>query len=161
MPTAPITPCLWFNHTAEEAARFYTGLLPDSAITRIQKSPADTPSGPAGMVIVVEFTLGGRPFVGLNGGPDFPFTESVSLMIHCADQAEVDRLWNAFLDNGGQESACGWLKDRWGMSWQITPQRLLDLIADPDPGRARRAMEAMMTMTRIDIAELERAADAT
>lgn len=159
MPTAPITPCLWFNHDAEEAARFYTSLLPDSAITRSQKSPADSPSGPAGIVIVVEFTLGGRPFMGLNGGAAFRFTEAVSLMITCADQAEVDRLWRAFLDNGGEASACGWLKDRWGMSWQITPRRLLELMADPDPGRARRTMESMMTMSRIDIAELERAAD--
>lgn len=152
-----ITPCLWFDGQAEDAARFYTSLLPDSRVDRVMRSPADNPSGPAGMVLVVEFTLAGVKYVGLNGGPQFPFTEAVSFQIACADQAEVDRLWAA-LSAGGMESQCGWLKDRWGLSWQIVPTRLTELMADPDPGRAKRAMEAMMTMGKIDIAALERAA---
>lgn len=153
-----VTPCLWFDGQAEEAARFYTSLLADSRIERILRSPAETPSGPAGMVLTVEFTLAGSRFVGLNGGPQHPFTEAVSFQIACDDQAEVDRLWAA-LSEGGAEIACGWLKDRWGLSWQIVPVRLWELLHDPDPERARRAMEAMMGMVKIDIAGLERAAD--
>src|SRR5258707_157751 len=137
MAMQKITPCLWFDGQAEEAARFYVSLLPDSRIERVLRSPADTPSGPAGMVLTVEFTLSGNRFMGLNGGPMFRFSEAVSFQIACADQAEVDRLWAA-LSAGGQESRCGWLKDRWGLSWQVTPTRLPELLADPDPGRARR-----------------------
>jgi predicted 3-demethylubiquinone-9 3-methyltransferase (glyoxalase superfamily) len=111
-------------------------------------------------VLVVEFTLAGQNYIGLNGGPNFPFTEAVSFMIRTEDQAETDRLWEALLANGGQESACGWLKDRWGLSWQVTPKRLLELVSDSDPERARRATQAMMKMVKIDIAEVERAADA-
>ncbi|WP_129791893.1 VOC family protein [Sphingosinicella sp. CPCC 101087] len=155
-----ITPCLWFNHNAEEAANFYVTLLPDSRIDKIVHAPADTPSGSEGSVLVVEFTLSGQNYIGLNGGPNFPFTEAVSFMIRTEDQAETDRLWEAHLANGGEESACGWLKDRWGLSWQITPKRLLELVSDPDPARARRATQAMMKMVKIDIAEVERAADA-
>jgi predicted 3-demethylubiquinone-9 3-methyltransferase (glyoxalase superfamily) len=153
-----VTPCLWFNGDAEQAANFYVSLLPDSRIDKVVRSPTDTPSGPAGMVLVVDFTLAGSKFSGLNGGPQFPFTEAVSFQIHCDDQAEADRLWAALLE-GGSPSACGWLKDRWGLSWQIFPKRLLQLVADPDPARAKRAMEAMMTMAKIDIAAIEKAAD--
>jgi predicted 3-demethylubiquinone-9 3-methyltransferase (glyoxalase superfamily) len=145
---------------AEEAANFYVSLLPDSRIDAVQRSPADTPSGPEGTVLVVEFTIAGQEYIGLNGGPLFPFTEAVSLQVLTEDQAETDRLWDALTANGGEESQCGWLKDRWGLSWQITPRRLLELIADKNPDRARRAMEAMLKMRRIDIAEVERAADA-
>ena len=153
-----VTPFLWFDGHAEDAARFYVSLLPDSRIDRVTRSPADTPSGPAGMVLTVQFTLSGIPFVGLNGGPQFRFTEAVSFQIMCADQAEVDRLWTA-LSDGGAEGRCGWLKDRWGLSWQIVPVRLHELLADADPNRSRRAMEAMLRMNKLNVAELERAAD--
>src|SRR5262245_48651505 len=153
-----VTPFLWFNGQAEQAARFYVSLFPDSRIDRVTRSPADTPSGPAGMVLTVEFTLSGMRYVGLNGGPQFPFTEAVSFQIACKDQAEVDRLWAAFSD-GGSEGHCGWIKDRWGLSWQVVPKRLHELLADPDQNRSRRAMEAMLKMSKLNIAELERAAD--
>ncbi|HEV3142827.1 MAG TPA: VOC family protein [Gemmataceae bacterium] len=153
-----VTPCLWFDGQGEEAARFYVSLLPDSRIDRVTRSPADTPSGPAGMVLTVEFTLAGSRFLALNGGPQYQFTEAVSFTIACADQAEVDRLWSA-LSDGGSEGPCGWLKDRWGLSWQIVPVRLYELLRDPDPARARRAMQAMMRMSKLNIAELERAAE--
>lgn len=153
-----IVPCLWFNGDAEEAAQFYVSLLPDSSIDRVLKSPADTPSGPAGKVLTVEFTLAGTKYMGLNGGPQYPFTEAVSFQIYCDDQAEVDRLWTAIAD-GGSEVACGWIKDRWGLSWQIFPTRLIELLNDPDSERARRAQEAMMQMVKIDISEIERAAN--
>jgi predicted 3-demethylubiquinone-9 3-methyltransferase (glyoxalase superfamily) len=153
-----VTPCLWFDGQAEQAAAFYIALLPDSRIDRVVRSPADTPSGPAGMVLAVEFTLAGNKFHGLNGGPQFPFTEAVSFQIACDDQAEVDRLWAA-LSDGGSPGQCGWIKDRWGLSWQVVPTRLFQLMADPDPNRSRRAMEAMLKMRKLDIAALERAAD--
>ena len=153
-----VTPCLWFDGQAEQAARYYVSLLPDSRIDRVVRAPADTPSGPAGMVLAVEFTLGGNKFSGLNGGPQFPFTEAVSFQIACDDQSEVDRLWAA-LSEGGSPSQCGWLKDRWGLSWQIVPKRLFQLLNDADPNRSRRAMQAMLKMRKLDIAELERAAD--
>ncbi|HKC12939.1 MAG TPA: VOC family protein [Vicinamibacteria bacterium] len=153
-----VTPCLWFDGQAEQAAAYYVSLLPDSQIDRVLRSPADTPSGTAGMVLAVEFTLAGHKFSGLNGGPQFPFTEAVSFQIACGDQAEVDRLWTA-LSEGGSPGQCGWLKDRWGLSWQIVPTRLSQLLADPDPGRSHRAMQAMLKMTKLNIAELERAAD--
>jgi predicted 3-demethylubiquinone-9 3-methyltransferase (glyoxalase superfamily) len=152
-----VTPCLWFDGQAEQAARYYVSLLPDSRIDRVVRSPADTPSGPAGMVLAVEFTLAGNKFSGLNGGPQFPFTEAVSFQIACDDQAEVDRLWAA-LSDGGSPGHCGWLKDRWGLSWQIVPTRLFQLLSDPDPNRSRRAMQAMLKMGKLDIAALERAA---
>ena len=154
-----VTTVLWFDGQAEEAAKFYTGLIPDSQIGRISRSAADTPSGPQGMVITVDFTLGGRAFQGLNGGPDFKFNESISLSIDCADQAEVDRYWDALTANGGEPGPCGWLKDRFGLSWQVVPRRLPELLQDPDPERAKRAMEAMLKMSKINVAELERAAD--
>lgn len=154
-----LTTCLWSNHTAEEQAEFYTSLLPDSGITRVQRTPADTPSQKAGDVIVVEMELMGEKFILLNGGPMFTHSEAVSFVIPTRDQEETDRYWNAIVDNGGEESMCGWCKDKWGVSWQVTPTRLIELNFDnPDPASARRAMEAMMTMKKIDIATIERAA---
>jgi predicted 3-demethylubiquinone-9 3-methyltransferase (glyoxalase superfamily) len=157
-PLAKITPVLWFDGQAEEAANFYTTLFENSHVDNVWKSPADTPSGPAGMVLTVDFTLAGQQFQGLNGGPDFKFNEAISFAVDCEDQAEVDRLWEALTSNGGRESVCGWLYDRFGVSWQIVPRRLTELMSDPDPERARRAMEAMLKMVKIDVAELERAA---
>ncbi len=153
-------PCLWFDGKAEEAASFYVTLLPESHIDKVWRTPAETPSGPAGMVLTVDFTLGGQKFQGLNGGPHFTFNEAVSFVIDCDDQAEVDRLWDALTANGGEPGPCGWLKDRFGLSWQIVPRRLVELLNDPDPERARRAMDAMLKMGKIDVAQLERAADA-
>lgn len=152
-----IVPCLWFDGQAEEAAKFYVSLLPDSRVDAVHRAPADYPSGKKGDVLTVEFTLAGRPYVGLNGGPNFTFNEAVSFQIHCEDQAETDRLTEA-LSAVPEAEQCGWVKDRFGLSWQIVPRALLRLMADPDPGRAQRAMEAMMEMKRIDIAALERAA---
>ena len=154
----PITPCLWFKGDAEKAANFYVSLVPGSRIDAVFRSPADTPSGPAGSVLTVEFTLNGNPFLALNGDEGAEYTHAVSFQIHTRDQAETDRVWSAILANGGKEVQCGWLTDRWGLSWQIVPERLSELIKDPDPDRARRAMEAMMTMVKIDIAALEKAA---
>ncbi len=154
-----LTTCIWYNYTAEEAANFYASLLPDSRVTRVQRTPADTPSQKAGEVIVVEFEVLGQKFVGLNGGPMFPQTEAVSFMILTDSQEETDRLWNAIVGNEGAESACGWCKDKWGVNWQITPKRMMELIWDnPDPASAKRAMDAMMQMRKIDIATIERAA---
>jgi predicted 3-demethylubiquinone-9 3-methyltransferase (glyoxalase superfamily) len=153
-----ITPCLWYDGDAEEAAAFYVGLLPDSRIDKVVRSPADNPSAREGEVLVVEFTLAGQSYLALNGGPQFRFTEAVSFQILTEDQAETDRLWDAITGNGGAESMCGWCKDRWGLWWQVTPRRLMALNSDPDPDRARRSMQAMMTMRKIDIAALERAA---
>ncbi len=152
-----ITPVLWFNHNAEEAANLYVSLLPDSRIDRIVRSPADNPSMKEGGVLIVDFTLAGRKYSGLNGGPIFPFTEAVSFMIQCEDQAEVDRLWDSLIADGGQASECGWLKDRFGLSWQITPRELLEMISSQDRDAARRAMESMLTMQKLDLAELRRA----
>ncbi|HEX7822187.1 MAG TPA: VOC family protein [Sphingobium sp.] len=156
-----ITPCLWCDGTAEEAATLYTSLLPDSRIDRIVRAPSDNPSGPEGAVLMVEFTLAGTRMIGLNGGPNFPFTEAISFQIETEDQAETDRLSDALIGDGGSQSHCGWLKDRWGMSWQIVPRRLTQLLVDPDHGVARRASQAMLTMMRIDIAALEAAAKGT
>jgi predicted 3-demethylubiquinone-9 3-methyltransferase (glyoxalase superfamily) len=152
-------PCLWFDGQAEEAAGLYASLLPDSHVDNVYRSPADTPSGPAGTVLTVDFTLSGQHFLALNGGPEFKFNESVSFVLEVDDQAEVDHLWDALTSKGGEPGQCGWLKDRFGLSWQITPRRLKELIGDPDPGRSRRAMEAMLEMGKIVISELERAAD--
>ena len=157
-----ITTCIWYDlGQARSAAEFYLSLgLPDSRITSAFDSPMDNPSSSEGSELVVEFTLAGRSFVGLNGGPNFPQTEAVSFMILTDDQVETDRLWTAIVDNGGAESACGWCKDRWGVNWQITPKRLLEFYSDPNPARTKAAFAAMMTMHKIDIAALERAADA-
>ena len=152
-----IVPCLWFDGDGEAAARFYVSLLPDSRIDAVHRSHIDTPSGPADSVLMIEFTLAGRAYLALNGGPDFTFDEAVSFMVMTEDQAETDRLWDALIADGGQESVCGWLKDRWGLSWQITPRRLMELTTDPDRARAKAAMAAMMTMRKIDIAALDRA----
>ena len=154
-----ITPCLWFDGNAEEAARFYVSLVPDSRIDEVLRSPTDYPSGKAGDVLTVLFTLGGRQFLGLNGGSYFRFNEAVSFQIHCDDQAEVDRLTEA-LSAVPEAEQCGWIKDRWGLSWQIVPRRLTELIASPDTAKAKRVMEAMMEMKRIDIATIEAAAAA-
>ncbi|WP_405007986.1 VOC family protein [Kitasatospora purpeofusca] len=153
-----ITPCLWFDDQAEEAVRYYTSVIPNSRITGITHYTEAGP-GTAGTVLTVAFELDGRPYVALNGGPIFPFTEAVSLQVHCDDQAEVDRLWAALLEGGGQEGPCGWLKDRWGLSWQVTPQVLIDLVADPDRARAARVTTAMLKMHRIDIQRLLDAAE--
>jgi predicted 3-demethylubiquinone-9 3-methyltransferase (glyoxalase superfamily) len=153
-----ISPCLWFNRDAEEAAKFYTSLLPDSRITKVVKSPADYPGGKEGAVLTVEFTLAGQSYLALNGGSDGVYTDALSLIIECKDQAEVDRLWDAFLKNGGKAVQCGWLQDRWGVRWQITPEVLLRWVADPDRAKAARVFRAMMDMVKIDIATLEKAA---
>ncbi|ALJ07881.1 VOC family protein [Brevundimonas sp. DS20] len=152
-----IVPCLWFDGEAEAATAFYVSLLPDSRITAVNRSPVDTPSGPAGSVLTVQFVLAGREYLALNGGPNFRFTEAVSFMVMTEDQAETDRLWDALTADGGRENACGWLKDRWGLSWQITPRRLMELTTDPNPARAKAAMQAMMDMIKIDVAALDRA----
>jgi predicted 3-demethylubiquinone-9 3-methyltransferase (glyoxalase superfamily) len=153
-----IAPCLWFDGRAEEAARFYTSLLPESHVDAVHCAPADYPSGKKGDVLTVEFTLAGRQFVGLNGGPHFKFNEAVSFQIYCEDQAEVDRLTGA-LSAVPDAEQCGWVKDEFGLSWQIVPKRLLALMADRDAAKAQRAMQAMLTMKRIDIAAVERAAE--
>jgi predicted 3-demethylubiquinone-9 3-methyltransferase (glyoxalase superfamily) len=151
--------CLWFDGDIEAAAKFYTSLIPNSRITDVSRSPAETPSGPEGMVLTVDLTLDGVPYQLLNGGPSFKLSEAVSIALECADQAEVDRLWDALIADGGEHSVCGWLKDRYGLSWQVYPRRLTELLSDADPERARRAMEAMLKMTKIETAELEAAAD--
>lgn len=156
-----IAPCLWFDGKAEEAAQLYTSLFPDSRIDAVNRSPADNPSTPQGAVLTVDFTLAGQKFIGLNGGPQFSFTEAVSFSIDCADQAEVDRYWDALIDGGGSASACGWLKDRFGVSWQVIPKQLPELLNGADAGGAARAMEAMLQMTKLDVAKLRRAYEGT
>ncbi|QAZ38099.1 hypothetical protein C1M51_00925 [Methylibium sp. Pch-M] len=151
------TICLWYDGTAEEAARFYAATFPDSAVGRVMRAPADNPSGKAGDVLTVQFTVLGIPCLGLNGGPVFKHSEAFSFQVATDDQAETDRLWNAIVGHGGQESECGWCKDKWGLSWQITPRALSEAIADPDPQAAARAFAAMMTMRKIDIAAIEAA----
>jgi predicted 3-demethylubiquinone-9 3-methyltransferase (glyoxalase superfamily) len=157
MAMPKVYPCLWFDGQAEEAASYYVTLLPDSQVDRVWRSPADTPSGPARMVLTVDFTLAGQHFQGLNGGADFSFNEAISFVIECEDQAEVDRLWEALTADGGEPGPCGWLKDRYGMSWQIVPKAMNEMLADSDDERARRAMEAMLQMGKIELAEVERA----
>ena len=154
-----ITTCLWFDKNAEEAARFYVELFPDSEIAEIVRAPADYPNGKIGEVILVLFTLAGRSFSGLNGGPRFHFNEAISMSIDCADQAEVDRYWAALSAYPDKEQ-CGWIKDKFGLSWQIVPRVMRRLLSDPDPGRRQRAFEAMMKMKKIDVAAIERAAAA-
>ena len=155
----PITPCLWFDGQAEEAAKFYVSLFPDSKIDQVAKAPADYPSGKKGDVLAVEFTLAGQKFSGLNGGPNFKFNEAISFTIPCEDQAEVDRFWLALSAVPAAEQ-CGWVKDRFGLSWQIVPKVLVRLLADPDRAKAGRVMEAMLQMKKLDIAGLQRAARA-
>ncbi|MGZ0018127.1 VOC family protein [Nitrosomonas sp. wSCUT-2] len=151
------TICLWYNRDAEEAARFYADTFPDSYVGAILRAPGDFPSGKQGDVLTVEFTVMGIPCLGLNGGSAFKQDEAFSFQVATVDQAETDRYWNAIVNNGGQESACGWCKDKWGVSWQITPITLTKAIADPDPAAAKRAFDAMMQMRKIDIAVIEAA----
>lgn len=151
------TICLWYNGGAEEAARFYADTFPDSFVGAVYKAPGDFPDGKQGDVLTVEFTVMGIPCIGLNGGTAFPQSEAFSFQVATTDQVETDRYWNTIVGNGGQESACGWCKDKWGVSWQITPVVLLNAIANPDPAAAKRAFDAMMEMTKIDVAAIEAA----
>lgn len=158
MPT--ITPFLWFDSQAEEAAQFYALVFPNSRVLSTTPAPDGTPDASAGGVLTADFELDGVRFTALNGGPHFRFTEAVSFVIDCADQAEVDHYWNALTADGGEESQCGWLKDRFGLSWQVVPRQLNELLGDPDPGRSGRAMQAMLQMRKLDVAALQAAADA-
>jgi 2-polyprenyl-6-hydroxyphenyl methylase/3-demethylubiquinone-9 3-methyltransferase len=151
------TVCLWYNGDAEAAARFYAETFPDSAVTAVHRAPGDFPGGKQGDVLTVSFTVLGVPCLGLNGGPTFPQTEAFSFQVATVDQAETDRYWDAIVGNGGQASACGWCKDRWGLSWQISPIALTRAVTDPDPAVAKRAFDAMMEMSKIDIAAIEAA----
>ncbi len=151
------TICLWYNSDAEAAARFYAKTFPNSSVSAVHRAPGDFPSGKKGDVLTVEFTVMGIPCLGLNGGPAFKQTEAFSFQVATDDQAETDRYWNAIVGNGGQESECGWCKDKWGLSWQITPRVLSKAITDPDPAAAKRAFDAMMTMRKIDVAAIEAA----
>ena len=155
--TNKCTICLWYEGDAVEAANFYTKTFPNSAVGNIMRAPSDYPDGKLGDILTVEFTVAGVPCIGLNGGAEFKHNESFSFQIATDDQAETDRLWSAVVGNGGQESACGWCKDRWGLSWQITPRALTAAMADPDRAAAKRVFDAMMTMKKIDIAAIEAA----
>jgi predicted 3-demethylubiquinone-9 3-methyltransferase (glyoxalase superfamily) len=151
------TICLWFDGTALDAARFYAETFPDSSVGKVMRAPGDYPAGKEGDVLTVEFTVMGLPCVGLNGGPGCRPTQAFSFQVQTEDQAETDRLWNAVVSNGGEESECSWCKDRWGVSWQITPRVLLDALGDPDRAAAGRVFEAMMTMRKIEVARIEAA----
>jgi predicted 3-demethylubiquinone-9 3-methyltransferase (glyoxalase superfamily) len=159
MSKPKISPCLWFDGQAEEAAHFYASIVPDSHVDQVHRAASAYPNGKEGDVLTVEFTVAGMPFVGLNGGPLFKFNEAISFQLYTDDQAETDRLTDA-LSAVPEAEQCGWVKDKFGLSWQIAPRRLLELLSDPNPARAKRAMDAMMQMKRIDIAALERAAEA-
>jgi predicted 3-demethylubiquinone-9 3-methyltransferase (glyoxalase superfamily) len=151
------TICLWYDGAAEEAANFYAKTFPDSSVVAVHRAPGDFPGGKKGQVLTVEFMVLGIPCLGLNGGSAFKHNEAFSFQVATDDQAETDRYWNAIVNNGGQESACGWCKDKWGLSWQITPIALTKAVTDPDPAVAKRAFDAMMTMKKIDIAKIEAA----
>lgn len=155
--SAKNTICLWYDGDAEAAAQFYARTFPDSAVRAVYRAPGDFPSGKQGDVLTVWFTVLGVECLGLNGGPAFKHSEAFSFQVATVDQAETDRYWNAIVDNGGQASACGWCKDKWGLSWQITPVALTQAISDPDPAAAKRAFDAMMQMSKIDIAAIEAA----
>ena len=157
MASANNTICIWYDKDAEAAARFYADTFPDSSVGAVHRAPGDFPSGKKGDVLTVEFTVMGIPCIGLNGGPEFKHSEAFSFQVATTDQAETDRYWNAIVGNGGEESVCGWCKDRWGLSWQITPIALIDALADPDPAAAKRAFDAMMGMKKIDVAAIEAA----
>jgi 2-polyprenyl-6-hydroxyphenyl methylase/3-demethylubiquinone-9 3-methyltransferase len=150
------TICLWYNGDAEEAARFYAGTFPNSSVGAVHRAPADYPAGKKGDVLTVEFTVMGIPCLGINGGPAYMHSEAFSFQVATVDQAETDRYWNAIIGNGGRESQCGWCKDKWGLSWQITPIALMNAWTDPDPGAAKRAFQAMMHMKKIDIATIQK-----
>jgi len=152
-----IATCLWFNGEAEEAATLYTSLFPNSHIDSVNLAPADNPSSSRGDVLTVDFTLDGERFVGLNGGPDFTFNEAVSFMVKCEDQAEVDRYWTALILGGGQPSQCGWLKDKFGVSWQVIPKQMDEYLKSPDREASRRAFEAMLKMSKLDVEQLREA----
>jgi len=152
-----IAPCLWYDGTAEDAATFYAATFPDSSIDGIHRAPSDFPSGQQGDVLTVDFTVLGMKCLGLNGGSHFKFGEAISFQVYTDTQEETDRYWNAIVGNGGAESACGWCKDKWGLSWQITPRALIGAITHPDQAAAKRAMDAMMTTKKIDIAAIETA----
>ena len=153
-----IVPCLWYEKDALEAVELYISLVENSRIDSVFRSPVDTPSGPAGSILTVNFTLAGNKYLALNGGRQQPFTDAISFQIFCENQVEVDRLWTAFTKDG-TEVQCGWLKDKWGVSWQIVPKRLMELLTDPDKERSSRAMNAMMQMIKIDISQIELAAE--
>jgi predicted 3-demethylubiquinone-9 3-methyltransferase (glyoxalase superfamily) len=154
-----VTPFLWFEKGAEQAARFYVSLLPDSKLDSVTALPTDTPSGPAGSVKVVDFTLAGQAYQAMEAGRLDPFNHAVSFMIQCDSQAEIDRLWDAHLNNGGAAQQCGWLQDRWGLYWQIAPRAIFDMYRSPDRAAAKRAADAMLKMVKLDLAELQRAFD--
>ncbi|WP_164702832.1 VOC family protein [Modestobacter sp. KNN46-3] len=158
MAQQKIVPNLWFDSQAEEAANYYIDVFGEGRVLSVARYPEGAP-GPAGSVMSVEFELAGQRFVGINGGPQFPFTEAVSFQIDCADQADVDRYWDRLVGDGGEESQCGWLKDRYGLSWQVVPAGMEELFADPDPSRAQRAVQAMLGMRKLDLAALRAAAD--
>ena len=157
MTAAKVTLCLWYDGTAEAAATFYAATFPDSSVGTVMRAPGDFPSGKHGDVLTVEFTVLGTPCVGLNGGAGYPHSQAFSFQIATDSQEETDRYWSAILGNGGEEMACGWIKDKWGLSWQITPRALTDGMADPDPAVRKRVFDAMMTMQKIDIAAIEAA----
>lgn len=157
MSPAKNTICLWYDGEAEAAAHFYAATFPDSAVTAVHRAPADYPDGKMGDVLTVEFTVLGLPCLGLNGGPAFKHSEAFSFQVATVDQEETDRYWHAIVSHGGKENACGWCKDKWGISWQITPLALTEAVTDPDLAAARRAFTAMMEMTKIDIAAIEAA----
>lgn len=157
MTRDPVTLCLWYDKDAEDAAAFYAATFPDSRVGAVHRAPGDNPSGREGDVLTVDFTVLGIPCVGLNGGPAFPHSEAFSFQVHTGTQEETDRYWNAIVGNGGQESMCGWCKDKWGVNWQITPRALTDAVMGDDKAAAKRAFEAMMTMKKIDVAAIEAA----
>ena len=159
MPT--LTPCLFFNRSAVEAAEFYASALPDSRVLSVARTEVDTPFMKAGDVLSVSFTIMGQPFTAINGGAEFPFTEAVSFQIHCADQLEVDRYWEKLVEGGGEHGQCGWLKDRFGLSWQVIPRQLADFLGGPDPAGCGRAMEAMLKMSKLEVDALRRAYEGT
>jgi len=157
--TQKISPCLWFDGCAEEAARFYTTIFPDSRVDHVQRSPIDYPGGKVGDVILVEFTLAGQHYQALNGGPHETFTDAISLSVMCKDQAEVNRYWDALTADGGKAVMCGWLKDKFGVSWQIVPEAMMAMMRDKDRAKSKRAMDAMCQMVKLDVAALRRAFD--